>query len=203
MPNQSAPARTPRTGGRIRSQEARTEILAAAAELLEECGYQGVTIEGVAKRSGAAKSTVYRWWRSKAELVMEAYTRTVAERMPQPDTGSVREDLVVFAEQLYGVVDHPLRVRALRGLMAEAQLDDAFEEPFRAWVGGRREVVARILTRGLDRGELRGDLDLDYAIDLLFGPFWYRLLVGHVPLDAREAARHIDHMLDGLRRPRT
>ncbi|WP_329185207.1 TetR-like C-terminal domain-containing protein [Actinacidiphila glaucinigra] len=88
---------------------------------------------------------------------------------------------------------------ALRGLMAEALLDDAFEQPFRAWVGSRREVIARILTRGLDRDELRGDLDLEYAIDLFSGPFRYRLLVGHVPLDAHEAARHVDHMLDGLR----
>ncbi|MGW3247458.1 TetR-like C-terminal domain-containing protein [Streptomyces sp. NPDC001070] len=83
--------------------------------------------------------------------------------------------------------------------MAEAQLDAAFEQPFRTWVGTRRDVIARILTRGLDRGELPGDLDPDYAIDLLFGPFWYRLLVGHVPLDPAQAARHVDHVLGGLR----
>jgi len=190
--------RTPRTGGRIRSEEARSEILDAASELLEECGYRGVTMEGVAKRSGAAKSTVYRWWKSKAQLVMEAFTHTVAERMPQPDTGRVRDDLIAFTTQLYDVVNHPLRVRALRGLMAEAQLDPDFEEPFRTWVGSRRGVVAAILTRGKDRGELRPDLDLDYAVDLLFGPFWYRLLVGHAPLDPAQTATHIDHLLDGL-----
>lgn len=199
MPDRKDLARTPRTGGRIRSEEARSEILKAAAELLEECGYRGVTIEGVARRSGAAKSTVYRWWHSKAELVMEAYTHTVAERVTEPDTGSLRGDLIAIAGQLYAVARHPLRVRALRGLMAEAQLDPDFEQPFRAFVDSRRAIVAGILARAAERGETRGDLDPDYAIDLFFGPFWYRLLVGHLPLDPQEAERHVDHILDGLR----
>ncbi|MFF7442705.1 TetR-like C-terminal domain-containing protein [Streptomyces sp. NPDC008122] len=85
------------------------------------------------------------------------------------------------------------------GLMAGSQLDEPFEQSFRAWVGSRREVIARILTGGLDRSELRGDLDLDHAIDLFFGPFSYRLPVGHAPLDAHEAAHRIDPLLDGLR----
>ncbi|MDT0345314.1 TetR/AcrR family transcriptional regulator [Streptomyces litchfieldiae] len=175
--------------------------MTAAADILEEHGYQGVTIEGIARRSGAAKTTIYRWWDSKAELVMDAYTHTVAQRMPEPDTGSVRDDLVAYTAELYDVVNHPLRVRALRGLMAEAQLDPGFERPFRAWVATRRQVVAAILGRGRDRGELRPDLDLEHAVDLLFGPYWYRLLVGHLPLDPREAERHIDQILNGLRAP--
>ncbi|WP_017236244.1 TetR-like C-terminal domain-containing protein [Streptomyces sp. SS] len=119
--------------------------------------------------------------------------------MPVPDEGGVAEDLTAFVTALYGVAEHPLRVRALRGLMAEAQLDPAFEEPFRQWVESRRAVVRELLTRGLDRGELPAGADLELAADQVFGTFWYRLLVGHAPLDPAEAAHHAARVLDGLR----
>ncbi|AUY51803.1 TetR/AcrR family transcriptional regulator [Streptomyces sp. CB01881] len=195
MPEQKAR----RTGGRIRSEEAHRAVLAATAAILEESGYQAVTMERVATRAEVAKSTIYRWWSSKALLVLDSYRETVAQRMPEPDTGSTAEDLVVFVAALHSVARHPLRVRALRGLMAEAQLDPAFEEPFRAWVQSRRAVVLRILARGADRGELPATSDLEAATDQLFGLFWYRLLVGHAPLDPAEAPAHVSRLLDGLR----
>lgn len=89
-------------------------------------------------------------------------------------------------------------MRALRGLMAEAQLDPAFEEPFRAWVQSRRAVALRILARGVDRGELPATADLEAATGELFGLFWYRLLVGHAPLDPAGAPAHVARLLDGL-----
>lgn len=182
----------------MRSQDAHDAVLAAAAELLEEVGYQGITMEGVARRADVAKSTVYRWWKSRPTLVMDAYRQTIEQRMPVPDEGGVREDLTAFVAALYGVSAHPLRVRALRGLMAEAQLDPAFEEVFRQWVETRRAVVKELLTRGLDRGELPAGADLELAADQVFGTFWYRLLVGHAPLDPAEAAHHAERVLDGL-----
>ncbi|WP_433723237.1 TetR/AcrR family transcriptional regulator [Nocardia sp. CA-129566] len=191
----------PRTGGRIRSRSARDAVLRAAAELLEEQGFGKVTIEGVAARSGVAKSTIYRWWKSKATLVMDAQGAAVTARMPDPDTGSAERDLTVFLEALYGVVNYPLRVEALRGLMAQAQLDPDFAEPFRAWVQTRRDVVVRILNRGVMRGELAADLDVEYATDLIFGPFWYRLLVAHAPLQPEHASADIARLLSGFRAP--
>jgi AcrR family transcriptional regulator len=151
---------------------ARDAVLRSAVELLEEVGCGGVTIEGVAARSGVAKSTIYRWWKSKAALVMDGYGQAVAERVPGPDTGTAAGDLTRFMAELYQVVDHPMRVKALRGLMAEAQLDPDFEEPFRGWVRDRRAVVERLLDRAVARGELPADLDVAYATDLVFGPFW-------------------------------
>nr|WP_223184346.1 TetR-like C-terminal domain-containing protein [Streptomyces sp. CBMA152] len=121
--------------------------------------------------------------------------------MPEPDTGSLTGDLTAFVTALYGVSAHPLRVRTLRGLMAEAQLDPAFAEPFREWVQSRRAVVLTLLTRGVQRGELPTSADLDAATDQLFGLFWYRLLVGHKPLEPTQAADHIDQLLHGLRTP--
>ena len=196
MPNGPTPSR--RTGGRIRSQDAHDAVLAAAIELVEELGYQAVTIERIAARADVAKSTVYRWWKSKAVLVMDAYRTAVEQRMPEPDTGSLAGDLITFATALYGVSAHPLRVRTLRGLMAEAQLDQAFAEPFREWVESRRAVVLALLSRAVHRGELPATADLDAATDHLFGLFWYRLLVDHQPLDPAEVPDHVNQLLRGL-----
>lgn len=122
-----------------------------------------------------------------------------ARRMRGQSKPGAKKGATAFVTALYGVAEHPLRVRALRGLMAEAQLDPAFEEPFRQWVESRRAVVRELLTRGLDRGELPAGADLELAADQVFGTFWYRLLVGHAPLDPAEAAHHAARVLDGLR----
>ncbi|MFD5466009.1 TetR/AcrR family transcriptional regulator [Kitasatospora sp. NPDC127059] len=197
MPTGQPPGR--RTGGRIRSQDAHDAVLAATVELVEELGYQAVTVERVAARADVAKSTIYRWWKSKAPLVLDAYRTAVEQRMPEPDTGTLAGDLTAFTTALYGVVCHPLRMRTLRGLMAEAQLDPAFAEPFRQWVQSRRAVVLTLLARGVQRGELPPTADLEAATDRLFGLFWYRLLVGHQPLEPAQAADHVGQLLDGLR----
>ncbi|MFC9590053.1 TetR/AcrR family transcriptional regulator [Streptomyces sp. NPDC056944] len=187
-----------RTGGRIRSQDAHDAVLATAIELVEELGYQAVTMERIAARADVAKSTVYRWWKSKPALVMDAYRTAVEQRMPEPDTGSLAGDLTAFAIALYGVTAHPVRVRTLRGLMAEAQLDPAFAEPFQEWVESRRAVVLALLARGVRRGELPATADLTAATDHFFGLFWYRLLVGHAPLQPDQAPGHVDQLLHGL-----
>ncbi|MFE5797197.1 TetR/AcrR family transcriptional regulator [Streptomyces sp. NPDC056503] len=183
----------------MRSQDASEAVLAATAALLEEAGYHGVTIEGVAKRAEVAKSTVYRWWKSKPALVMDAYRHSVEQRMPTPDTGTLAGDLTLFTTELYRIAEHPLRVRALRGLMAEAQLDPAFAEEFRGWVESRRTVVKEILARAADRGELAPGTDPDFAADQVFGPFWYRLLVGHADLGPALARDHVAQLVEGLR----
>ncbi|MGW2424265.1 TetR/AcrR family transcriptional regulator [Streptomyces sp. NPDC001709] len=188
-----------RTGGRIRSEDAHNAVLATTIELVEELGYQAVTIERIATRADVAKSTIYRWWKSKAPLVMDAYRTAVEQRMPEPDTGSLTGDLTAFVTALYGVTAHPIRVKTLRGLMAEAQLDPAFAEPFREWVESRRAVMLTLLTRGVERGELPATADLDATTDHVFGLFWYRLLVGHQPLDPAQVPAHIDQLLHGLR----
>ncbi|WP_433430710.1 TetR/AcrR family transcriptional regulator [Nonomuraea sp. CA-141351] len=194
------PSKPARTGGRVRSEEARDAVLTAAAELVEEQGYGTLTMEGIAARANVAKSTLYRWWKTRAALVLDAYGPAVARRMPEPDTGDTATDLIAFIRELYRVVEHPFRVNALRGLMAEAQLDPAFADQFQQWVQSRRAVVSDLLNRGIERGELAPDLDLDHAVDLVFGPFWYRLLVGHTPVDPVQADAHVRRLLDGLAR---
>jgi AcrR family transcriptional regulator len=201
MPRTSAaPADHPakRTGGSVRNEDAHALVLAAAAEILEEVGFGDLTIEGVAARAGVAKSTIYRWWKSKADLVMETFNQTVTQRVRIPDTGNVSRDLTVFVRELYRISSFPWRCNALRGLMTAAQFDPAFAEHFRSWIGERRAVVAEILQRGQQRGEIAPDIDLEHAADLVFGPFWYRLMVEHAPLSGELAGPHVAQLLKGL-----
>ncbi|MCX5196659.1 TetR/AcrR family transcriptional regulator [Streptomyces sp. NBC_00249] len=189
---------SPRTGGRLRNEDAHHSVLEATAALLVENGYGALTIEGVAKRANVAKSTVYRWWKSKPALVMDAYAHETATRVPEPDTGTLEGDLTAFLTDLYRIGHDPVRAKALTGLMAEAQLDPAFAEAFRAWARTRRELVAGLLTRALARQEIPPTTDLTHATDLVFGPFWYRLLVEHAPLDPTQAQAHAATVLHGL-----
>jgi AcrR family transcriptional regulator len=197
-PSTTGADRPRRGGGPVRSQDAHDAALRAAVQILEERGYGAVTMEGVAAQSEVAKSTIYRWWSNKAHLVMEAYGHLVAERMPAPDTGDLTDDLTAFVTALYRITEYPTRMQALRGLMAEAQLDPDFAEAFYAWVQARRDVLARVFTRAIDRGELAPDVDVAHAVDLIFGPFWYRLLVGHAAIDPADAPGHVHQLLHGL-----
>jgi AcrR family transcriptional regulator len=173
-------------------------VLAAAVQVLEEVGYPQLTIERVAARAGVAKSTIYRWWDCKGTLVMDAHRRAVTDRMPEPDTGTLDGDLTAYLQDLYRIAEYPARVQALRGLMAEAQLDPEFSVPFLDWVRERRDVVADLLRRGIERQEIPSHIDVEHAVDLIFGPFWYRLLAGHARLDPAEAGSHVQVLLHGL-----
>ncbi|NUP18081.1 MAG: TetR/AcrR family transcriptional regulator C-terminal ligand-binding domain-containing protein [Streptomyces sp.] len=95
---------------------------------------------------------------------------------------------------------HPVRVKALTGLMTEAQLDRDFAESFRVFTAHRQAALAQIFVRRR-REELPRTLDLDHAVDLVFGPFWYRLLLGHRPLDPAQAPDHVATLLRGLVQP--
>lgn len=160
-------------------------ILAATVELLEASGFQQLTIEAIAARAGVGKQTIYRWWPSKAAVVLEAYIAAGFERVPTPDTGTLTEDLEAILVPVFRQNANFARGTALanKGMMAEAQLNPGFHQAYvalhRSWWGPLREVLAR----GVARGELRSDVDLDALIDLMLGASWYRVLLEHAPLD--------------------
>ncbi|HZT19019.1 MAG TPA: TetR/AcrR family transcriptional regulator [Dongiaceae bacterium] len=186
--------------GRPRCEETRAAILRAAYELLESGGLSAFTIEAVAERSGAAKTTIYRWWPNKGALAMESFLR-VAERLsPFPETGSPRADLRahlhLFARALRGRAG-----RLLAGIVAEAQIDPATRAAFVAsYVAPRRQAARRLLERGVALGELRPDLDVESVCDALYGFFYMRLLFGHAPMDRAAVDRILDIVLCGIGR---
>lgn len=180
--------------GRPRSTKSRDAILAAALTIFHEGGYRSVTIDGIASMAGVGKQTIYRWWRSKAEVILEAFTRHTAGRIAVPDSGKVRSDLQAFLTQVFDNLSRESG-EIVRGLMSEALLDPKFAESMRAiFIDSRRSALREILLKGIARGELAPEVDIELTIDLIYGPMWYRLLIEHAPLNqglARQIAEII------------
>ena len=168
---------------RPRSAESHAAILQAALELVVEDGLRGTTIEGIAARAGVGKATIYRRWKTKEELFMEAL-QAIAFALPDPDTGSLRGDVEAI---ITFNLEHATRNAALLmpRLMVEAADDpDLFAVMQQVLVEPRREVLRTILRRAVERGEMREDVDPEVAIDLLIGPFIYAVLVTGADLQA-------------------
>ncbi|HTS52930.1 MAG TPA: TetR/AcrR family transcriptional regulator [Burkholderiales bacterium] len=184
--------------GRPRSEDSHEAILDAVVALLEQEGYGALTIESVARQAGVGKQTIYRWWKSKAELVLEAYANHAASKLPAPDKGSLRGDLeCIFCAAFKRLTD--VSGPTMRGLMADAVYDPEFLEILReVLIAKRRAVLYQVLERGRSRGELKPDADLDVMTDLLLGALWYRLLVQHAKLDSRFAKQLVAGVLDGF-----
>ncbi len=165
----------PRRPGRPRSPEAHAAILRAAVEIVAADGLHGLSIEAIAARAGVGKATIYRRWRTKEDLIAEAL-RSIALTPDAPDTGSVRGDLAAAARAAVSRLSGDA-FRILPRLMAEAgddpQLYAAVDE---ALLRPRREAVGAILRRGVERGELRDDLDLDLVTDILMGAVITKLI---------------------------
>jgi AcrR family transcriptional regulator len=184
--------------GRKRDEATRQAILRAAYETLEAEGYGAFTIEGVAARSGAAKTTIYRWWPSKGALAIESFLPVYEREAPVPRGHSAVEDLKAHLRLQAKVWGGP-RGRILLALMAAGHTDPAMRELYRERVvKPRREAVRRMLERGIEQGELRPDLDVEAAMDALYSPFYPRVLgaLGHC--DAEWADRLCHTVLRGL-----
>jgi AcrR family transcriptional regulator len=187
------------TRGRRRSRRAHEAILAATQRLLVERGYRQLTIEGIAARAGVGKQTIYRWWPSKAALVLEAYLAgSEAVAQPRPG-GSARDDVRGLLGWLIAVLAEPTGGRVVAGLVGDLQHDPDLAEGFhRDVVPARREAMLAAVERGRERGEIRPDADLELAVDVLHGAVFYRLLLSGEPLDDAFASRLTDQVLDGL-----
>jgi len=185
--------------GRRRSERSHRAILAATQELLVEQGYRELTIEGVAARAGVGKQTIYRWWPSRAALVLEAYLAG-SDAIPPPLTvGSVREDVAALLDWLVAVLAQPIGGRVVAGLVADLPHDRELAERFHQdVVPARRGAMLAALERGRERGEIRADADLELAVDSLHGAVFYRLLLSGEPLDAEFTQQLVEQVLEGL-----
>ncbi len=166
-------------------------------------GFDELTIEGVAARAGVGKATIYRRWSSKTELVVDAVGSLKAP-LVHPDTGSVRGDLVEVLVSGLGWGDEPAAARLLVGLCMELQrnpeMGDLYRERF---ARPRRQVMIGILTLGIERGELRADIDTEDVVDLLVGPLFYRQLIAARSVDRADIERLVDLVVVGLQASRS
>jgi len=168
-----------------RSEKSRQAILNAADDLLAEVGYAAVTIEGIAARAGVGKQTIYRWWSSKAEVLMDNYASDASEQLALAETGQIDADLRTYLRKLVRFLTQDPAGLVLTALIGQAQHDRDMAAVFRrdhlaAQQGRERDL----LRRGIERGQLPADLDVDQALAELFGPVYYRVLVTGEAVDA-------------------
>lgn len=198
MPSRPYAAKSPAARGRPRSLRAKRAVLNAARALVEKGGYEAVTIEAVASRSGAAKTTIYRWWPNRTALVVDLLVQMAAIEVPPPagrdPLGALRTELRRTAE----VADAPLG-RLMMSLLGEAQNDPDLRS---ALLDGlfhpRREASAKVIRQAQASGELRADVPPYLAADLFFGPLFYRMLFGHEPVTEGFINRVFQYVMAGL-----
>ena len=169
---------------RTKSEHCHLKILDAAASVMQERGYLDMSIEEVACRAKAGKQTVYRHFRSKPRLALEAFLHTAAQRVELPDTGSLAGDLDAYMVELAESMSRPHKHQWLGGLVAEVQTDPELGVLFReSIIAAKRKALTTVFQRGIARGEVDPEADVDVLVDLVYGPVWYRLLISAAPLD--------------------
>ena len=184
-----------RRPGRPRDPGYDKVILDATLEILLDKGYAGLTVDGVAARTGVGRPTIYRRWRSKPSLVIAALTQSPNLSLT-PDTGTLRDDLLAFQRDQVMVMDRPASRRITAGLVADLVSDPELAETYLGdYVGLRQTSVREALQRGIERGELRADADLSLIYDLLIGPLFMRSVVRGESLGPDMAEQTVDLVL--------
>ena len=191
----------PRRPGRPRSVRAERAIHDATLQILIEQGYEGMSIEAVAARAGVGKATIYRRYAGKDALVAAAL-RTL-NPMPEvalPDTGSVRSDFRLlierFAATTFGTILGPMIVRLLSAVITNPDLQPIFIENV---IAPRQAAALAVIQRGVERGDLRHDLDIHRTLDMLVGAIIYRVLFGGGPPEnlPETIASYVDLLIEG------
>jgi AcrR family transcriptional regulator len=168
-----------RAPGRPRSQEARLSIQRSTLKLLAERGFAALTIEAVAAHANVAKATVYRWWPDKAALIADAFASSTTRDLHFPDTGSVRADMSQQMRQLVKVF-RSRRGKIVSAMLGAGQSDGSLIAAFRErFLKPRRQEAYATLQRGILRGQLKKDVDMDLLLDSLYGPIYMRFLIRH------------------------
>jgi AcrR family transcriptional regulator len=197
-PTADAPDQPDRRPGRPRRAEVDEAILTAAVRMLAQHGYGGVTMEGVAAEAGVGKATLYRRWPSKTDLILDA-VRSLKPGIGRPDTGDTRADLVEIMIGAISWSDDAEFTQVVAALMAELPRNPELADVYRSrFLAPRRRESIEVLRRGIDRGDIRPDTDIDLVLDLLIGAVFYRGLLSGGRLDREVAELVVDHIMAGI-----
>jgi AcrR family transcriptional regulator len=181
-----------------RSEQSRQAILAAAADLCVEVGFAATTIEAIAARAGVGKQTIYRWWPSKAAVLLEQMQRVREASADFPDTGDLRADLLAQTtalEGLFATNDGAI----WRGLLIAAQSDDVAADGVRALLERAVTDAKQRLAKAQASGELRADADLDMVVEIIYGPLYHAWLLRVRPLPPGYMKEILTLVFDGLK----
>lgn len=180
-----------------RGDRARDRVLRAALEVLAEGGLPGFTVEAVAERAGASKATVYRHWRSRGELIVDAMDMTFQPLDP-PRSGQLRSDLIELVSDAEALVSgHPFP-RLMAAFIDAVERDPTLANLHVEITRRRREPVLHVLAEARQRGEIPATADLELAVDLLTSPLFYRRFISHQPFPPEYGTAVVDHVLTAL-----
>jgi AcrR family transcriptional regulator len=177
-----------------RVERSRRIILEAVLDELGDAGYGPMTIEGVAARAGVGKSTIYRHWPGKLELVEDAF-RTLKAAVTVPDGGSFRDRVVSVIEQVASLIAASTYSACMPALIEAAERDPSVRDFHNRFSGERREVLVELLRSGVESGDLRADSDPELLADALVGPLILRRLMLPEPCDPSLVPRLVDQVL--------
>ena len=186
-----------RRPGRPRCEHSRQATLRSTLKLLQKTGFADLTIEAIAADAGVGKATVYRWWSTKEALLLDAFASSAESQLHFPDCGSVYGDMSLQMNQFLRIL-HSRRGRIVSAVIAGGQSDAELIEAFRKrFLRPRRQEAYQTLRRGIERGELPQDLDLDLVLDILYGAIYMRFLIRHADLSERYINQVCRLVLDG------
>jgi AcrR family transcriptional regulator len=152
-------------------------------------------MEAVAAKSGVSKVTVYRRWPSKGALALDVLLE-LQDFEPAPDTGTTRGDLIAIVQRLHAGLAHPTATAIIPGLATDMARDPTLAQSFRdRFVAPRRQSAAEVIERAVQRGDLPADVDEDLLIDLLIGPFYYRIFITGHRVETDLAEKLVDFVL--------
>ena len=201
MTTTSEPEQGQRKPGRPRSAQAHKAILAATLELLAQEGFQGLSIEDIAARAGVGKTTIYRRWSSKDELVIDAIHEIQVD-LTTVDTGNFRNDLVILFKAAYqGIMTHPLLPQLVLRLISEFQANpEIFQVFLTQLLIPRLQRFMYMVEQAQVRGEIRRDIDWTLALELIAGPIFMHLLITHylAPSMSSSDDKWVEQMIDAV-----
>ncbi|MEU9078166.1 TetR/AcrR family transcriptional regulator [Kitasatospora sp. NPDC048538] len=198
-PRSSQPPAPRAHSGSRRDEAARLAVLHAADDLLVEHGFGALTVEAIARRAGVSKQTIYRWWPSKVEILLDTLVEDIGKQLPVPAGKPTAEAVRRYLRGYARFLTRDPAGKVLLALLAEAQHDPATAALLHErHLGPRRRQERELLTRAVEAGEIAPALAPDAILDALLGPITYRALTG-----ASIPRGLVDVLVDGLLRPRS
>lgn len=183
--------------GRPRSRSTHKAIIAAVLSMLKREDYGDISIERIAAKARVSKHSIYRRWNTKGEVVLDAFNDYALQKAAQVDpTDDAFADLEKLVVRAFQAWQDPLYAKGLRGLIIEMSFDPGLRQKFtEVYLTPRKRHLGSILKHGVDLGQLRANLDIEAAVDVIFGFIWFHLSYDALALDERRAAQGLITLL--------